>query len=39
MTRDWQRIGAVSGILFFALVIASFFTPETPDEDEPPPRS
>jgi hypothetical protein len=35
MTRDWQRIGAVSGILFFALVIASFFTPETPDEDDP----
>jgi hypothetical protein len=35
MTRDWQRTGAVSGILFFALVIASFFTPETPDEDDP----
>jgi hypothetical protein len=35
MTRDWQRAGAVSGILFFALVITSFFTPETPDEDDP----
>jgi hypothetical protein len=35
MTRDWQRAGAVSGILFFVLVIASFFTPETPDEDDP----
>jgi hypothetical protein len=35
MTSSWQRLGAVSGILFFALVIASFFTPETPDEDDP----
>jgi hypothetical protein len=35
MTRDWQRAGAISGILFFVLVIASFFTPETPDEDDP----
>jgi hypothetical protein len=31
----WQRIGAWSGILFFVCVIASFFTPETPDEDDP----
>jgi hypothetical protein len=35
MTRDWERIGAVSGILFFAAVVASFFTPETPDADDP----
>jgi hypothetical protein len=35
MTRDWERIGAVSGILFFVAVVASFFTPETPDADDP----
>jgi Domain of unknown function (DUF4386) len=35
MTRTWERIGAVSGILFFAAVVASFFTPETPDADDP----
>jgi hypothetical protein len=35
MTRDWQRIGAVSGILFFVVVVASFFTPDTPDADDP----
>jgi hypothetical protein len=35
MFRDWQRVGAVSGLLFFAFVVASFFTPETPDADDP----
>jgi len=35
MLRDWQRIGAISGILFFVAVFASFFTPETPDADDP----
>jgi hypothetical protein len=35
MMRSWERLGAVSGILFFAAVIASFFTPETPDADDP----
>jgi hypothetical protein len=35
MFRDWQRLGAVSGILFFLAVLASFFTPETPDADDP----
>jgi hypothetical protein len=35
MTSDWQRIGAVSGILFFVMVFTSLFTPETPDEDDP----
>jgi hypothetical protein len=34
MARDWERLGAVSGILFFAAVVASFFTPETPDADD-----
>jgi hypothetical protein len=33
--RDWQRLGAVSGLLFFVAVLASFFTPETPDADDP----
>ena len=33
--RDWQRVGGISGILFFAAVLTSFFTPETPDEDDP----
>jgi hypothetical protein len=31
---DWQRIGAIAGILFFVAVAASFFTPETPDADD-----
>jgi hypothetical protein len=35
MMRSWERLGAVSGILFFVAVIASFFTPETPDADDP----
>jgi hypothetical protein len=35
MAQDWERVGAVSGILFFAAVVASFFTPETPAADDP----
>jgi hypothetical protein len=35
MTSNWERLGAVSGILFFAAVLGSFFTPETPDADDP----
>jgi Domain of unknown function (DUF4386) len=35
MARDWERLGAVSGILFFVAVLGSFFTPETPDADDP----
>ena len=35
MTRDWQRVGALSGLLFFVTVVASFFTPDTPDADDP----
>jgi hypothetical protein len=35
MARDWERVGAVSGILFFVVVVASFFSPETPDADDP----
>jgi len=27
----WDRIAAVAGLLFIVLVVASFFTPETPD--------
>ena len=38
MFRDWQRVGAISGILFFVAVLASFFTPETPDADDPTPK-
>jgi hypothetical protein len=38
MTSNWERLGAASGILFFAAVIASFFTPETPDADDPTPQ-
>jgi hypothetical protein len=30
-----ERLGAVAGILFFISVIANFFTPETPDADDP----
>jgi hypothetical protein len=29
-----ERLAAVSGVLFFVLVVASFFTPEAPDFDE-----
>jgi hypothetical protein len=35
MAQGWERMGAGSGILFFAAVVASFFTPETPDADDP----
>jgi Domain of unknown function (DUF4386) len=31
----WRRLGAVSGILFVVLTFATFFTPSTPDADEP----
>jgi hypothetical protein len=31
----WDRIAAVAGILFILLVVASFFTPETPEFDAP----
>jgi hypothetical protein len=32
---SWERIGAVSGILFVIAIVASFFTPSTPDVDDP----
>jgi hypothetical protein len=35
MTSSWERIGGWSGILFFIVVVASFFTPDTPDADDP----
>jgi hypothetical protein len=31
----WERLGALSGVLFVVVVIASFFTPDTPDADDP----
>jgi hypothetical protein len=31
----WERIGAVSGILFVVTIVASFFVPSTPDVDDP----
>ena len=33
--RQWQRIGAIGGLVFFVLVVVSFFTPSTPDLDTP----
>jgi hypothetical protein len=33
--KKWERFGAVSGVLFFIAVLASFFTPDTPDADDP----
>jgi hypothetical protein len=33
--RRWALWGAASGIAFFVLVVASFFTPDTPDADDP----
>jgi hypothetical protein len=33
--KRWERLGAASGVLFFVLVVASFFTPDTPDADDP----
>jgi hypothetical protein len=33
--RSWQRLGGACGALFFVVVLASFFTPETPDADDP----
>ena len=32
--RRWEQIGAVSGLLFVALLVATFFTAGTPDPDE-----
>jgi hypothetical protein len=31
----WSRLGGISGVVFFVLVVASFFTPDTPDADDP----
>ena len=35
MTRSWERLGGIAGVLFFVVLVASFFTPETPDADDP----
>jgi Domain of unknown function (DUF4386) len=31
----WERIGAISGILFVLTIVATFFTASTPDVDDP----
>lgn len=31
--RRWDQIAAIAGIVFIALILASFFTPETPSAD------
>jgi hypothetical protein len=33
--REWDRIAGVAGLVFIALFIASFFTPETPSATDP----
>lgn len=33
--RRWDRIAGIAGIIFIALLVASFFTPETPTSDTP----
>jgi hypothetical protein len=35
MSARFERIGAVSGLLFVVVVIASFFSPETPEAEDP----
>lgn len=31
--QRWDRLAGIAGIVFIALLVASFFTPETPDAD------
>jgi hypothetical protein len=31
----WDRIAAIAGLVFIVLIVASFFTPETPSADTP----
>jgi hypothetical protein len=38
MAARFERIGAACGVVFFILVVASFFTPDTPDADDPTPE-
>lgn len=33
-TRRWDQIAAIAGLVFIALILASFFTPDTPSADE-----
>jgi Domain of unknown function (DUF4386) len=35
MAGNWQRTGGVAGLLFFLTVVASTFTPEGPEADDP----
>ena len=34
--REWDRIAGIAGLIFIALFIASFFTPESPMATDPP---
>jgi hypothetical protein len=34
--REWDRIAGIAGLVFTVLLIASFFTPETPMASDPP---
>ena len=36
--RGWQRIGAAAGVLWFVVVVITFFLPATPDADDPTPQ-
>jgi hypothetical protein len=38
MRGSWERIAAIAGLLFFVVLFASFFTPSTPDPDDPTPQ-
>jgi hypothetical protein len=33
--RNWDRIAGIAGLIFIVLLLASFFTPETPAADTP----
>jgi hypothetical protein len=33
--QRWDRIAAIAGLVFIVLIVASFFTPETPASDTP----
>jgi hypothetical protein len=33
--RNWDRITGIAGLIFIVLLLASFFTPETPGSDTP----
>ncbi len=35
-SREWDRIAGIAGLIFIALFVASFFTPESPTATDPP---